>query len=66
MSDETKQIEKATLTAHWPGKSVNVCGSHAEHLEGIASVMGFALITTPFDGDERCINCVNAAKKSKT
>jgi hypothetical protein len=69
-ADDVNDIEPfhgpdaAIVTAHWPGKSVNVCARHAAGLQNIARAMGFALVVMLYDGDEPCINCVNEAKKS--
>jgi hypothetical protein len=58
-----KFVHKATVTAHWPGKSVNVCSCHAAILLGMADAMGFDLSWTEYTGSDNCINCVNAAKQ---
>lgn len=69
MSD-TKQIETACVTVHWPNGPVNVCVDHATKWKSLATFMGTHVGITPYNGlkpdgaFEQCINCVNEAKKA--
>jgi hypothetical protein len=66
--DETKQIEAAAVTVHWPNGPVNVCIDHATKLKALGAFLGTHIGITPYssigpDGElEPCINCVNEAK----
>ena len=68
---ETKQIEVAAVTVHWPTGPVNVCIEHATKLKALGAFLGTHVGIAPYagvsaDGElERCINCVNEAKKTE-
>lgn len=71
MSD-ARQIEAAAVTVHWPNGPVNVCLDHATKLKALAQFLGTHVGITPYNGVkedgefERCINCVNEAKKHQS
>jgi len=62
MNKETKQIEPACVTVHWPNCPVNVCVDHATKLKAMAQFMGTHVGITPYGDGDPCINCVNEAK----
>jgi hypothetical protein len=65
MGNTDTKIKKATFTVHWPNGPVNCCEEHSEALINLGRFLGAHVVSTQYDGDDDCINCVNTKKKEK-
>ena len=63
MPDTKEKLPPATLTAHTVQGPVRCCETHAQQLRALMAMLGAHVHVEPYDGDEPCSNCVNAAKR---
>jgi hypothetical protein len=56
-------VKNATCTVHWATGPVNVCEEHAQQLVVFGRFLGAHVAVTKYEGNDMCINCVNAINK---
>lgn len=53
---------KATQIVHWVTGPVYCCDRHATALKGLSAFLGGHTVSSHYDGEEQCSNCLNESK----